>query len=68
MKICIPYYDSGYHIQEADSEKMRRIGKYWNYNGTIYGYTAYKTREAAEAYIRRNYNTAKAFEYQPLPL
>jgi hypothetical protein len=66
MKIFIPYYDRGYHIQEANSETARRIGKYWNYNGWIYGDTAYTTREAAEAWINRDYNIARKFEYMPM--
>ena len=66
MKVYIPYYDRCYHILEADADKMRRIGKYWRYNGWIYGDTAYTTREAAEAYINKNYSAARTSEYQPL--
>lgn len=66
MKIYIPYYDRGYHIQEADSEKMRRIGKYWNYNGWIYGDTAYITEEGAQADIDKQYSVARKSEYQPI--
>ena len=65
MKIYIPYYDKNYHIQEADAEKARRIGRYWTYNGWIYGDVAYTTQEGAEAYINKQYHAAKQAEYMP---
>ena len=65
MNIYIPYYDRGYHIQKADAEKARRIGRYWLYNGVIYGDTAYTTETGAQAYINNRYNESRQTEYNP---
>lgn len=64
MKIYIPYYDRGWHIQPADSEKARRIGRYWTYSGWTYGPTVYTTEDGAQAYIDRRYHEAMQSEYQ----
>ena len=65
MKIYIPYFDSAWRIQEAESQNARKLGRYWAANGTIYGPTAYTTREGAEAYIEKNYSRAAQLEYLP---
>ena len=65
MKVYIPYYDRGYHIQEADTENISRIGRYWRYNGWIYGDTAYTTEDGARAYINKQYHEARKSEYMP---
>lgn len=64
MEIYIPYYNHGWHIQLVDSEKVRRIGCYWTYRGTIYGPTAYTTHEGASAYIDKRYYEAQQSGYQ----
>ena len=66
MKIYIPYYDRGWHIQEADADRARRIGRFWLYNSVIYGDTAYNTEAASQAYIDKQYNKARLEEYKPL--
>ena len=66
MTIYIPYFDRGWHIQQADANKARKIGNYWNYCGWIYGQNAYTTEDGAQAYINKNYSTAHATEYCPV--
>ena len=67
MTIYIPYYDRGaYHIKEADSDRARRIGKSWLYNGTIYGDKAYTTEAGAQADIDKRYHEARKSEYNPV--
>lgn len=55
MKAYIPYYDRGrYHIQEAEAEECRTLRNGdLIYRGTIYGPNAFRTEEAARAYINR---------------
>ena len=65
MKIYIPYYDRGWHVQEADSGRARKIGRFWEYGGWIYGDTAYTTEEGAQAYIDKRYNQAFQLAYNP---
>ena len=65
MKIYIPYYERGWHIQTADSEEaLRRVGHLWMYSGTVYGTTAYTTQEGAQAYTDKRYYEAQQSEYQ----
>lgn len=64
MTIYIPYYSNKYGIVEADSDKARKIGGYWHYNGWVYGPTAYTTKEGAEAYISKYYEKARETEYK----
>ena len=65
MKIYIPYFDSAWRIQEAESQNARKLGRYWNVNGCIYGPTAYTAREGACAYIEKDYPIAARLEYLP---
>ena len=65
MNIYIPYYNRGYHVQQADAS-AKRVGGYWLWCGTIYGPTAYTTEAAAYQYINKQYNDAKKAEYKPV--
>lgn len=65
MEIYVPYYDRGWHVQTADASRARRIGRYWSYNGWIYGDTAYTTADGAQAYINKQYHTARKSEHMP---
>ena len=65
MTIYMPYYDRGYHVLEADTERARKIGKYWHYCGCCYGSTAYTTEAGAQAYIDKRYSVSIPLEYNP---
>ena len=65
MNIYIPYYNRGYHVQQAD-ESARRVGGCWLWCGTFYGPTAYTTEQGAMQYINKQYNDAKKTEYKPV--
>ena len=67
MKIYIPYYDRcNWHIQEADAEQSRQIGrdKSWLYRGMIFGSNAYTDEQGAQNYIDKKYNDARKTEYK----
>ena len=62
MTLYIPYYNAGWHILEAKAEKVRRLGRYIEYYGTIYGEYAFTTEAAASAYIYKDYYNAMKYQ------
>ena len=56
--IYIPVYTNHYSVEKIKRSDARRLGRYIEAGGTIYGDTAYNTEAAAWAYINYNYAAA----------
>ena len=56
--IFIPVYTNRYSVEKIKRSDARRLGRYIEARGTIYGDTAYNTEAAAWAYIRGDYHDA----------
>lgn len=62
MKVYIPYFERGWGVQEADEGEVKRIGNFIYYRGWVYGPKCYTTKDAAQAYINKNYYEAQKYE------